>query len=417
VTDGTTHASLPRGTSVDEVTLDLALELIAARAAAGPKKKKKKAKKGPKLGPAGLKFYKPPKTMPKSGHGKLIWQRKAGGAVPLKSAASTKLVLYTSKSISGKTVAVSGSVSIPKGKAPKGGWPVVTYGHGTTGIADKCAPSRNTKGGIADAYISYTDPQMNQWLRAGYAVVRSDYQGLGTPGDHPFLVGIPEGRSVLDIVTASRQLGMHISNKYLIAGHSQGGHAALWAAGLASTYSKGNKLKGTVAYAPASNFKFMAQALGAYTSPNSFSALATLLVRGMSVAYPDIDTSQLLSDEFLPLYPKTRTDCLSQLAQPDSLGGLAPADLIRVGYDRTRMYEILDAQNPAVKTAAPILLAQGTADATVPKLLTDMLEPKLVEQGDKVDYKLYEGVDHGSVVAAAQSDVMSFFEKRLPGGK
>ncbi|MCA8968372.1 MAG: type I DNA topoisomerase [Planctomycetes bacterium] len=45
VTDGTTHASLPRGTSVDEVTLDLALELIAARAAAGPKKKKKKAKK------------------------------------------------------------------------------------------------------------------------------------------------------------------------------------------------------------------------------------------------------------------------------------------------------------------------------------------------------------------------------------
>nr|HMQ24286.1 topoisomerase C-terminal repeat-containing protein [Planctomycetota bacterium] len=45
VTDGTTHASLPRGTVADEVTLDFALELIAARAAMGPRKKKSSPKK------------------------------------------------------------------------------------------------------------------------------------------------------------------------------------------------------------------------------------------------------------------------------------------------------------------------------------------------------------------------------------
>jgi acetyl esterase/lipase len=381
------------------------------------KKNKKKAKKGPKKGPAGLKFYTPPKTMPKAGHGKLIWQRKAGGSVPLKNAAATKLVLYTSKSMSGKTVAVSGSIAVPKGKAPKGGWPVISYGHGTTGIADKCAPSRNTKGGVADGYVSYTDPQMNQWLKAGYAVARTDYQGLGTPGLHPFLVGIPEGRSILDIVSASRQLGLKISNKFLIAGHSQGGHAALWAAGLAASYGKGLKLKGTVAYAPASNLKFMAQALSAYTTPNSLSALATLVVRGMSVAYPDVDPTQVLSDPFLPFWKNTATDCLSELATTVKLGGLAPSDMIRAGYDRTRIYEILDAQNPAVKTSAPILLAQGDADSTVPKILTDMLEPKLVEAGDKVDYKIYPGATHGGVVATAEPDAMSFFESNLPGGK
>ncbi len=380
------------------------------------KKHKQTKKKGPRKGPAGLKFYKAPKRMP-AGHGKLIWQRKAGGSVPLKSAAATKLVLYTSISPAGKRVAVSGSVSVPKGKAPKGGWPIISYGHGTTGIADKCAPSRNVKGGVADPYISYTDPEMNAWLRAGYAVARTDYQGLGTRGIHPFLVGVPAGRSVLDIVSASRQLGLKISNKFLIAGHSQGGHAALWAAGLAAKYGKGIKLKGTVSYAPASNFTFIAQALVGYRDPNPLSALATLLVRGMSSVYPEIDANQLLSDQFLPFWKDTKTDCLSELAVPSKLGGLAPANMIRAGYDRTRMYEILDAQNPAVRTSAPILLAQGTADNTIPKILTDRLVPDLAAKGDRVDYKVYEGVDHGGVVAAAESDVMSFFESRLPGGK
>ena len=98
-----------------------------------------------RTGPAGLAFYHPPKSLP-NGHGTLIWARKAGGLVPLANAASTKLVLYTSVAPGGKRTAVSGSVSVPKGKPPKGGWPVITYAHGTTGTADVCAPSRNHTG-------------------------------------------------------------------------------------------------------------------------------------------------------------------------------------------------------------------------------------------------------------------------------
>ena len=125
--------------------------------------------------------------------------------MPLAKAASTKLVLYTSVTPKGKRVAVSGSVSVPKGKPPKHGWPVISFAHGTTGTADVCAPSRNRKGNPARAYISYIDPELNAWLKAGYAVVRTDYQGLGTPGPHPYLIGKAEGRSVLDIVRAARR--------------------------------------------------------------------------------------------------------------------------------------------------------------------------------------------------------------------
>lgn len=388
----------------------------ADAAAKKTKQKKSKKKKGAKQGPAGLKFYTPPKKMP-TAHGKLIWQRKAGGVVPLANASQTKLVLYTSKSLSGKTVAVSGSVSVPKGKAPKGGWPIISYGHGTTGIADKCAPSRNTANGPAHDYISYTDDIMNEWLKAGYAVARTDYQGLGTPGLHPFLVGTSEGRGILDIVRASRELGLKISNKYLIAGHSQGGQSALFAAGLASTWTPDLKLKGTVSYAPASHFKLQASVLPSLTDPNGLTALASLLVRGMSVEYPEIDANTLLSDDVLPLYPGTTTECLSRLAEPDSLGGIAPSKLLRPGVDLNPLYGILDAQNPAVKTDAPILLAQGTADSTTFPFLTNSLNDELVALGDNVDYKTYEGVDHGGVVTAAQPDAMTFFEQNLPGGK
>ena len=258
-----------------------------------------------RTGPAGLAFYHPPKSLP-NGHGTLIWERKAGGLVPLANAASTKLVLYTSVAPGGKRTAVSGSVSVPKGKPPKGGWPVITYAHGTTGIADICAPSRNHTGDPVTGYISYVDPQLNAWLAAGYAVVRTDYAGLGTPAPHAYLMGASEGRSVLDIVRAARQLDPSIGKRFLISGHSQGGQSALFAAGEAGSYVPDLSLRGTVAYAPASHLKEQASLLPALTTPSALTALAAMIVRGAAVASPAIDPNALLSDQVLGLLPPHR---------------------------------------------------------------------------------------------------------------
>src|SRR5262249_31783380 len=139
------------------------------------------------------------------------------------------LILYRSIGVRGEPVAVSGIVSVPKGRPPKGGWPIVTWAHGTTGIADKCAPSRDNGSGALQRVNSHVEPVMEGWLKAGYAIARTDYEGLGTQGAHPYLIGTSEGHSVLDIVRAARALDRRISNKVIIAGHSQGGHAALWA--------------------------------------------------------------------------------------------------------------------------------------------------------------------------------------------
>src|SRR5829696_4409292 len=185
-------------------------------------------------GPPGLAFYEPPKPLPRQ-HGTLIWARKAGGRVPLENARYTKLVLYSSKTPQGKTIAVSGSVAVPKGKPPKGGWPVISWAHGTTGVADVCAPTRDFAGTPDPTGETYINGDLSAWLAAGYAVLRTDYQGLGTPGKHPYLIGKAEGRGVLDIVQVARELDPRIGKRYLIAGHSQGGHAALFAAGEAKS--------------------------------------------------------------------------------------------------------------------------------------------------------------------------------------
>jgi pimeloyl-ACP methyl ester carboxylesterase len=364
-------------------------------------------------GPRGLAFYKPPKRLPGQ-HGTLIWARKAGGLVPLENARNTRLVLYSSKTPEGKTVAVSGSVAVPRGTAPKGGWPVITWAHGTTGVADVCAPSRDFQGTPNPTGESYINPELNAWLAAGYAVLRTDYQGLGTPGKHPFLVGKAEGRGVLDIVQAARELDRRIGKRYLIAGHSQGGHAALFAAGEARKYQPKLRLRGTVAFAPASHLLEQASLLSLLTSPSPTTALAVLILDGASTQSKQIDVNRLLSDRALALYPLLQTQCLARFAQSDEYGGIAPSELERPGADLSALNSVLAAMNPLVRSRAPIQIEQGDADTTVFRIWTDRLKDELIAARNQVIYKTYPGIDHVSVVTAGEPDALAFFQQMLP---
>ncbi len=216
--------------------------------------------------------------------------------------------------------------------------------------------------------VTYIDPQVEEWVDAGYAVVRTDYRGLGTPKEvHQYLIGKPAGRSVVDIVSAARDLGLDIGKKYLIAGHSQGGHAALWAAGPdAQKFAPKLKLRGTIAYAPGSHIAEQADLLPALTSPSGLSALVALIIRGAELEVARRSTfNQILSDPALALYPTIDQVCLDQLGQPDSYGGIPPSEMQRDGSDLSPLLDVLREQNPAVTTKAPILILQGTADSTV----------------------------------------------------
>ena len=86
---------------------------------------------------------------------------------------------------------------------------VVTWAAGRAGLADLCAPSKqpDIASGTSGAGIGYPRaliPMLQTFLDAGYVVAATDYEGLGTPGLHPLLVGESEGRGVLDAARAAR---------------------------------------------------------------------------------------------------------------------------------------------------------------------------------------------------------------------
>ena len=368
-----------------------------------------------RTGPMGKAFYQPPKDVPKQ-HGKLIWKRGVRKQVKLSGAAYTRNVLYTSKSPQGDRIAVSGSISVPKGKPPKKGWPVITWAHGTTGVADICAPSKSSADSPALAYVTYVYPQLEDWLKAGYVVLRTDYQGLGTPGPHPYLIGKSEARGVLDIVRAARDFKGSIGKRFLIAGHSQGGQSALFAARYAPSWTPELKLKGTVAYAPASHLLEQADSLPALTSPSGLSGLATMIVYGATTANPGVVAEQVMQPDPFALYPLLEQVCLPQLSKSKNLGQFPPADLFEPDQPDATLSKVLGKMNPNIETAVPIYLAQGSADTTVFPVFTKLLDDELVAGGNNVSYNVFEGVDHSAIVAAAEADVLPWMEGMLPPG-
>jgi pimeloyl-ACP methyl ester carboxylesterase len=380
------------------------LGIVFAAVAAAP------AQAAVRKGPAGTKFYSAPGSLVKGGHGGLIWARTFTGRERLRGGARDVLVLYRSEGVDGRSTAVSGDVAIPRGKAPKAGWPVITWAHGTIGIADACAPTRLD--------IAAQPALLAQWLKKGYAVLRTDYQGLGTPGVNPYLNGGAEGRSVLDIVRAARKLDKRIGSKVIIAGHSQGGHAALWAASLAPKYTPELKVRGTVAFAPANHIGEQVGLARSLNSPGGgTTGLGSLILRGADVADPALGVPGLLSPQATALYPQTLTECLDALDASTSWGGLAPAQIFRSDADLTPLLAFLntnvDPEDLTIRT--PVRVEQGTADTTVFPSFTGQLVTEYQQHHVPVTYKTYDGIDHGHVVTGAPAaDATKWIRGRLP---
>jgi pimeloyl-ACP methyl ester carboxylesterase len=362
-------------------------------------------------GPKGDAFYQPPSPL-EGKHGGLIWARRQTGSDALKGASRNDLLLYRSTSSDGRTIAVSGSLALPKGKAPRGGWPVIAYGHGTVGSADACTPTRGYDEG---RYVSYAYPLLRRWLKAGYAIVRTDYEGLGTPGVHPFLVGRSEGRSLLDAVRAARAQSRKLGRAVVLAGHSQGGHAALFAAALAPSWTPEARVRGTVALAPASHLTAQAQLIPNLKAPGAgLSAFVALVLRGVDETAPAAGVPGLLSDAGAALYPQTLTACYDDLREPGSFGGMAPAEILREGADRTALFAALGQSDPErLRIRTPVRIDQGDADATVFKVFTDQLVDKYRATGAKVSYGIYKGVDHHGVMTAAAKDATRWIKARF----
>ena len=162
----------------------------------------------------------------------------------------------------------------------------MTWAHGTEGLADACATSKALD-------IAYRIPGIRGFVQQGYVVAATDYQGLGTPGEHPYLVGVSEARGVLDIARAAHTMTtVHASTKVLVYGHSQGGQAALFAGQIAPSCTPDLQLVGVAAVAPVSD---LAALLPEVTATPIALGYAVMAAVGFHAAYPNLDLASVLT--------------------------------------------------------------------------------------------------------------------------
>lgn len=189
-------------------------------------------------------FYQTPPHLPEGRHGALLrWRQTEPPGIP----ARAWQILYQSTDARGNPVAVSGTVLVPHNPNGPADRPVIAWAPGTHGIADICAASYQYNAGT-DYEVSFG--VIPETLARGWAIVVTDYEGLGTKGDHTYPVGRAEGQAVLDAVRAAQQLpgaGIAPSAPVGIMGYSQGGHAAEWAAQLHARYAPELQMKGVAA--------------------------------------------------------------------------------------------------------------------------------------------------------------------------
>ncbi len=359
-------------------------------------------------GVAGLlaSFYRPPDPLPLAPPGALIRATIIPSAGLLPAGAVAYRVLYHSQSITGADIAVSGMVVVPGGTPPHGGFPIVAWAHGTTGLADQCAPSL---GGFTSI------PSLDTFLEHGMIVAATDYEGLGTPGIHPYLVGQSEAQSVLDSARAAGNLvGMSASNQVAIVGFSQGGQAALFSAQIAESYAPELFVAATVAVAPVTSLdEFVPSRPTAGPDPDS--AYALMALDAWSKVYGNLPLSSALSDMVVRHSTAIPTQCSDALTT--LYGATDVRRLFRVGWDSTPGVRTDAARNQPgqAPTSTPLLVVEGTMDRLTPyRTVTRFVADALcAAQDDTVQYVSFPGTGHDDVLSAAGSTIVGWISGRL----
>ncbi|MBV6508322.1 MAG: putative inactive lipase [Acidimicrobiales bacterium] len=311
-------------------------------------------------------------------------------------------VLYVSTDIEGEPIAVSGVIVRPTGDPPEGGFPVVSWAHGTTGVADQCAPS-------------HTEPfaldGMAEIVNNGYVLAATDYEGLGTPGIHPYLVGESEARGVLDIARAARQEAGG-GNKVVVWGHSQGGHAALFAHQIAGDYADDLEVLGVVATAPPAG---LAQFLQQGVNDQDFLAFSAQAYGSWAQVYPEADPATIATGEALRSGGKALEECTVSIASYIGSADVKPSDVFKADPADTAPWPELTEENTPVgdERGIPLFVAHGGSDQLVPMEGTVAFVQASCSAGEAVEFVTEPEWDHNAAFHAPMPQYLQWMSDRV----
>lgn len=352
-------------------------------------------------------FYTPPDTIPPE-PGTIIRSEPLGVDVP---GGTGFRVLYTSTGFKGEPVAVSGMMFVSNKPAPPGGRPVIGWAHGTVGLAPQCAPSRS-KNVLGD-----TNNWLNTAMDRGWAVSATDYLGLGTPGPKSYLIGDQEAKDVVNSVRALRNFEQAEAGKrWVVWGHSQGGHSALWTGTLAQEIAPELNLIGVGAAAPAAELLVIMQnqwagKIGWVIGPE---ALVSFQDR-----YPDRDFGAIVSDignrQLNTLVNECTTGAALQGITLEQFGGqfFKSSPIDSPSWAQTAIE-----QTPQPLPASmPLFMSEGTNDTIVLSGSNALMQEQWCKAGSDMAVQWLGGVGHLQVAIASGPTFMEWAVGQFEGRK
>jgi len=344
------------------------------------------------------KFYDTPDPLPSGQPGELI-RAEPFYEYLLPYTISAVRILYHSRSPHDKDVAASGVVLLPRGTPPSGGWPIIAWANDLTGSARQCAPSL--------LKTLNEGPLLSMYVGLGYAVVASDYAGLGTNFPYAVLDVPSNAQDVINSVAAARAALPQLGSKWLVAGYAHGSRVAV---GVAEALPKN------------SNKEFLGAIgiLGAANPPEFFEQLAQApsnlmlisLAQALKNQHPEFPIADMLTGKGITLYKVLGDSCEAPSEQvPDS------NELAKPGWQNNPYIKDFFSRNALGRSQAfsPVLLISGETAGDVPASLTEALVGQLCQRKDHVLFVNYPGLNSSAVLGNSVGEQVSWIRARFSG--
>ena len=340
------------------------------------------------------KFYDTPDPLPAGKPGDLIRSTEFD-EYNLPPEVNALRILYHSRAADGEDVAVSGVILFPEAKPPVGGWPIIAWAHSWTGVGRSCAPSlaRNLQHG----------PFLAMYVHLGYAVVATDYAGLGTAARSAFADISANASDVIFSVAAARQALPQLSSRWVAMGTGEGGMAVVGVAELESRIHDPNYL-GSVAISNLDDLqnRYSSESTLTYKTP-------IFLAYGIKTAFPQFNVRDILTPEAMSLFQEVTQSCNENGDQP----AVSATSMLKSGWKANSfVQEYFERNRLGLQSAnAPLLVIASEDD---PKInATAKIVTRLCKAKDKVQLEKISESDFGRVIGDSARDQMAWIESRF----
>ncbi|WP_024796119.1 lipase family protein [Tomitella biformata] len=344
--------------------------------------------------------------------GTVISQEQLPGEFWIPGTADAKRITYATTGPNDAEALSTGMVFIPEGTPPPGGWPVISWAHGTVGLADQCAPSRTGPSERDRGYLA-------TWMEQGYAIVATDYAGLGTDGGMPYLDGKVEAHNVVDMVKAGQGLGLGLSKAWVTIGQSQGGGAAITTARYATEYGPGLDYRGAVGTGVPAYIENIVAIAGPnmppIALPTGMTAYGMLILAGLDVSHPELDLPSFLNDRGRELLDQANTLCLDPFKEKIAgtvLGDIFTKPLADIPNFHGILHDYMGM--PEQGFDKPFFIGQGLKDTDIIMPSTLIYATTLAANQQPLTFRAYP-TDHSGTMAASLPDTVPFVRALFDG--